>query len=224
MRQICFAIGAAVSTAGSDKVRVFVPSDEIVRKYTLADTMQGQTLTDRDTKLTELRLTLHNYAQTSESAELYKAADSGTGSNIYVDFSEPMYGLTITNGSITSSGANFAVITANSGCVLSGKKYRDLTSVISKTNPLTNVGDPANVVEVRDMTLVGAANGQTLLSSLWNYYSRCGTITSELVMNGERPGDMVTLMTEYSGEIDARIESERYNLYGGAIVAEVTAR
>lgn len=224
VRQICFAIGAAVSTAGSDKVRVFVPSDEIVRKFTLADTMQGQTLTDRDTKLTELRLTLHNYAQTSETAELYKAADSGTGSNIYVDFSEPMYGLTITNGSITSSGANFAVITANSGCVLSGKKYRDLTSVISKTNPLTNIGDPANVVEVKDMTLVGAANGQTLLESLWSYYVKCGTITSELVMNGERPGDMVTLTTEYSGEIDARIESERYNLYGGAIVAEVTAR
>lgn len=223
-RQICFAVGAAVSTARSDKVRVFVPSEEIVRKFTLADTMQGQTLTDRDTKLTELRLTLHNYAQTSESVELYKAADSGTGSNIYVDFSEPIYGLAITNGSITSSGANFAVITANSGCVLSGKKYRDLTSVISKTNPLTNVGDPANIVEVKDMTLVGAANGQTLLSSLWEYYVKCGTITSELVMNGERPGDMVTLTTEYSGEIDTRIESERYNLYGGAIVAEVTAR
>lgn len=224
VRQICFAVGAAVSTARSDKVRVFVPSDEIVRKFTLADTMQGQTQTDRDTKLTELRLTLHNYAQTSETAELYKAADSGTGSNIYVDFSEPMYGLAITSGSITSSGANFAVITANSGCVLSGKKYRDLTSVISKTNPLTNVGDPANVVEVKDMTLVGAANGQTLLTSLWDYYVKCGTITSELVINGERPGDMVTLTTEYSGEIDARIESERYNLYGGAIVAEVTAR
>lgn len=224
VRQICFAVGAAVSTARSDKVRVFVPSDKIVRKFTLADTMQGQTQTDRDTKLTELRLTLHNYAQTSETAELYKAADSGTGSNIYVDFSEPMYGLTITNGSITSSGANFAVITANSGCVLSGKKYRDLTSVISKTNPLTNVGDPANIVEVRDMTLVSAANAQTLLSSLWEFYAKCGTITSELVLNGEKPGDMITLATEYLGDIDARIESERYNLYGGAIVAEVTAR
>ena len=74
------------------------------------------------------------------------------------------------------------------------------------------------------MTLVGAANGSELLESLWNYYVKCGTITSELVMKGERPGDLVTLTTEYLGEVDARIESERYALYGGAIVAEVTAR
>ena len=224
VRQICFAIGAAVSTARSDKVRIFVPSDEVVRKFTLADTMQGQTITDRDLKLTELRLTLHSYTQTDESVELYKAADSGTGTNIYVGFAEPMHSLTITNGSISSSGANFAVITAQSGCVLSGKKYRDLTSVISKTNPLTNVGDPANIIEVKDMTLVGASNRVELLESLWNYYIKCGTITSELVMKGERPGDLVTLTTEYLGEVDARIESERYDLYGGAIVAEVTAR
>lgn len=224
VRQICFAVGAAVSTARSDKVRIFVPSDEVVRKFTLADTMQGQTITDRDLKLTELRLTLHSYTQTDESAELYKAADSGTGTNIYVGFSEPMHSLTVTNGSISSSGANFAIITAQSGCVLSGKKYRDLTQIISRSNPLTNVGDPANIVEVKDMTLVGAANGAELLESLWNYYVKCGTITSELVINGERPGDLVTLTTEYLGEINARIESERYTLYGGAIVAEVTAR
>lgn len=224
VRQICFAVGAAVSTARNDKVRIFVPSDKVVKKFTLAETMQGQTLTDRDTKLTELKLTLHNYVKTEESAELYKATDSGSGSEIYVEFSEPMHSLSITNGTITSSGANFAVITAQSECVLSGKKYRDLTQIISKSNPLTNVGDPANIVEVKDMTLVSSANGQTLLENLWNYYVKCGTITSELVLSNERPGDMVTISTEYLGEIDARIESERYNLYGGAIVAQVVAR
>lgn len=224
VRQICFSLGAAVSTAHSDKVKVFIPSDEVVKKFTLAETMQGQTLSDRDTKLTALKLTSHSYTQTTESAELYKAEDSGVGSDIYVEFSEPMHSLTITNGSISSSGANFAVITANSGCVLSGKKYRDLTTILTKTNPLTNVGDPANVVEVKDMTLVNAANAQQLLTGLWEYYVKCGTITSELVLSGERPGDMVTLATEYLGEIDARIESERYNLYGDTIVAEVVAR
>lgn len=224
VRQICFAIGAAVSTARTDTVRIFVPGSTPVKKFGLSDTMQGQTFNDRDVKLTELRVTVHSYSQITEAAELYKAADSGTGTGIYVEFPEPMHDLVITNGSITSSGANFAVITANSGCVLSGKKYRDMTSVISKTNPLTNVGDPANIVEVRDMTLVSASNAQTLLSSLWEFYAKCGTITSELVLNGEKPGDMITLTTEYLGDIDARIESERYNLYGGAIVAEVTAR
>ena len=102
--------------------------------------------------------------------------------------------------------------------------YRDMTSVISKTSPLTTVGDPATIVEVRDMTLVSAANAQTLLSTLREYYVKCGTITSELVKKKKKPGDMITLATEYLGDIDARIESERYNLYGGAIVAEVTAR
>ena len=224
VRQICFATGAAVSTARTDKVRIFLPDNTPVHKFGLTETMQGQTFNDRDVKLTELRLTVHSYSQISETAELYKAAESGAGMGIYVEFPEPMHSLTITSGSITSSGANFAVITANSGCVLSGKKYRDMTSVISKTNPLVNVNDPANVVEVKDMTLVSAANAQGLLSTLWDFYVKCGTITSELILNGERPGDMITLTTEYLGEVDARIESERYNLYGGAIVAEVTAR
>lgn len=217
IEQTAFAVGAAVDTAGSDAVRVFVPSDTAVHHFALSEIMQGQKLVDRDKKLTELRLTVHRYTASTESATLY-SGDAGT--SVYVEFSEPMHSLTITNGAISESGANYAIITALAGCVLTGMKYLHTETVLIKKNPLTNVGDPVNAVEIRSQTMAHAG----LLDALYNHYVKQGTVEGEMVITGQRPGDAVEIETEYSGTITARIESMRYKLYGGAIVAEVSAR
>ena len=217
LEQAAFAVGAAVDTAGSDAVRVFVPSDTAVHHFGLGEIMQGQKLVDRDKKLTELRLTVHRYSASTESATLY-SGDAGT--SIYVEFAEPMHSLSITNGSIIESGANYAVIAALSGCELKGMKYLHTETVLTKRNPLTNVGDPVNAVEIRSQTLAHAG----LLDALYAHYIKQGTIEGEMGITGQRPGDTVEIETEYSGTITAQIESMRYRLYGGAIVAEVSAR
>jgi hypothetical protein len=185
--------------------------------------MQGQSFSDSE-KLTEVRLTEHTYAASSEVMEAYSAANSGTGTNIYVEFSELLHTLTITYGTIVASGANYAIINASSGCVLTGKKYKHTTKVLSKKNPIVNVGDPQNIVEITDATLINPSNSAARLNALYVYYLKRRTVKANLVLTGQRPGDKVTMETEYLGNMDVRIESERYNLYGGAIVAEVTAK
>lgn len=230
VRQICFAIGAAVDTSLSDKVRIFVPTDTVVHSFPLSEIMQGQTLVDRDKRLTEVRLTLHGYASGSQSKTVYDASKSGTGSSILVEFSAPMHGLTITSGTIVESGANYAIINASSGCILTGTLYDHTTATISMKNPLTNAGDPANAVAVENMTLTSVDNAAARLQSIYDYYVVQGTIDSSLVLaypGGNvmaKPGDMIELATPYAGIQTARLESARYALYGGAIVAETEAK
>ena len=96
-------------------------------------------------------------------------------------------------------------------------------------NPLVNIGDPANVVAVEEMTLVSASNADARLTSLYNYYIVQGVIRSDLVMARARsgvvarPADKVEIATVYAGVQTARLESMRYKLYGGAIVADTEA-
>lgn len=228
--QICFAIGAAADTTMSRKVRVWKPSAEIAHAFSLREIMQGQEITDRDKKLTEVRITVHGFAPGGQSETVYSADKSGTGSDIYVEFGEPMYNLQITSGTIVESGANHAIINANAGCVLTGTKYSHTTAIRRRRNPLVNIGDPENVVEVKDMTLITSANAETRLDALYEYYMVQGHIKSDLVMlrtNGivtARPGDRVEIATVKDGTQAAWLESMRYKLYGGAIVAQTSAR
>lgn len=230
VRQICFAIGAAVDTTLSELVRIFVPSDAVVHHFPLGEIMQGQTLVDRDKRLTEVRLTVHGFADGEKAKKLYDASKSGTGDGIVVEFSEPVYGLTITSGSIVEADANYAIINASDGCILNGTPYEHTTTVRTMRNPLTNAGDPANAVEVKDMTLVSADNADARLQSTYNYYVVQGAINSSLVMarpKGNvvaRPGDNIEVETVYAGTQTARLQSLRYRLLGGAIVAETEAK
>ena len=230
VRQICFAIGAAVDTSLSDLVRIFVPSNEVAHYFPLNEIMQGQTLVDRDKRLTEVRLTVHGYAAGDKSKKLYEAAKSGSGDGILVEFSSPMHDLAITSGTIVESDANYAIINAAADTVLSGIPYDHTTAVMSKKNPVINSGDPANVAAVEKMTLISADNAAARLQSLYDYYMVQGTINSALVLARPKgnvvakPGDVVEISTVYAGVQTARLESARYRLFGGAIVADTTAK
>lgn len=229
VRQICFAIGAAVDTTLSSRVRIFAPPDNIAHRFTPEEIMQGQTLRDREKRLTEVRLTVHGYTRGEKTETAYSAEESGTGDGIYVEFNAPMHDLTITAGTIVESGANYAIINAQDGCILSGTLYNHTKSIRTMRNPLVNAGDPANVVAVESMTLVSASNADARLQSLYDYYIVQGVIRSDLVMArskthmAARPADKVEIATVYAGTQTARIESMRYKLYGGAIVADTEA-
>lgn len=229
VRQICFAIGAAADTTLSQRVRIFVPSNSVTHSFSLEKIMQGQTLVDRDKRLTEVRLTVHGYTKGERTETAYSAEESGTGEGIYVEFNNPMHDLRIESGTIVESGANYAIINASEGCTLTGMLYDHTRTIRSKRNPLTNSGDPANVVSVENMTLVSAENAAARLDALYDYYIVQGTIRSDLVMAtsrskmAARPADKVEIATLYAGVQTVRLESLRYKLYGGAIVADTEA-
>ena len=167
-----------------------------------------------------------------------------------MQFSEPFHDLSITNGEILKnedntpkSSANYAIIKANTGCVLTGKKYVDTTAAYTKQNPIVSASDLENIVEVTDATLVNPANVSDILEKTYNNAIKRTTTQLKInegydhvkwgdakwgafKWNGKRfdtviePGDVVTSETEYLGNVTGRIVSERYNCNGYILVKE----
>lgn len=249
VRQICYAIGAVVSTANSDTVKIFELSNDVTQVIPLTRIRQGQSF-DEDDRVTAVRVVSHSYAKSEESTEVYNADKSGTGDEILVQFSEPFHDLSITNGEILKnedstpkSSANYAIIKANTGCVLTGKKYVDTTAAYTRQNPIVSASDLENIVEVTDATLVSPANVSDVLEKTYNNAIKRTTTQLKInegydyvkwgdakwgtfKWNGKRfdtviePGDVVTSETEYLGNVTGRIVSERYNCNGYILVKE----
>lgn len=248
IRQICFAIGAICTTAYSDKVKIIKLNNEETQKVTLNRIRQGQSFDESD-RITAVNLTAHSYIKSTETVELYKAADSGIGDEILVQFSDPIYDLNISNGEILKnadntpkSSATYAIIKANANCVLTGKKYTDTTTIYTKRNPIVSALDLENVSEITDATLVNNTNAQTILNRAYDFltkrtttklkiyesfhYATWGQTWGTFKWGGKeydkavKVGDIITTETEYKGDITGRILSERYNLNGNIIVKE----
>lgn len=251
IRQICFAACATVSTANSDKVVISKLNNNLMEYIPLTRVRQGQNF-EEESQITELVLTRHDYVKTDETVEAYKAVESGTGDEIFVKFSEPLWDLSITNGEILKNedntlkcSANYAIIKANTSCVLTGKKYRDdkANTGAKDSSKLANLGD--NIVEITDATMVG--NFATGLSVVEHIYPilrkyttthmridegydliKYGSAKYGTVKYGEKifdriiaPSDYITAETQYLGNITGRIIYEKYNLNGRKIVKEV---
>lgn len=221
LTQVAFAIGAVVDTSYSKLIKIYSLSDDISAVLDNTNTFTGQTTRTRD-KLTELHLTAYSYVATTNTYTAYNAADSGTGTAIKVTFPEPLHSLSITNGSITESGANYAIITANSGCVLTGKRYDKTQSVTVVRNPLVLAGDKENIKELTDYTLVNRKNAEALANKCFAYYSARQQISERIIAGDIHVGDKVTQKYDYMDDISGRIISMKYPVSGTAKVAEVT--
>ena len=135
LMQVAFAIQAVVDTSNSEIVKVFALEEDVKQTIPLNRIMQGQNFSDDET-VTGIEVTVHSYKPITETIDVYDSSESGTGQNIFVKFSEPLHDLSITNGTITQSHTNYAVINANTGCILQGQKYEHTTQTCRKNNPI----------------------------------------------------------------------------------------
>lgn len=242
LMQICFAIGAVADTSGSETLNIYKLSNEISQVIPLDRIMQGQSFDD-DERVTEVQLTQHTYTKSTETIDVYKAEDSGTGNNILVKFSEPVHSLNSYKCTIISSSANHAVINAENGAVLSGKKYEDTTVIKSVKNPVVSASDLENVISIDNATLISSNNIDDILQKCYEYLVKTNKVSLRVVEGKEcirygavkygdvkykqykfdntiDVGDVVTAETEYLGNVTGRIISERYSLNGGILVKE----
>ena len=171
LMQVAFAIQAVVDTSNSAVVRVFALDDEIKQTIPLERIMQGQSFADEET-VTGVEVAVHSYKPITETIDVYDATESGTGQNIFVKFSEPLHDLSITNGTITQSGTNYAVVNANDGCLVTGKKYEHTSIMKRKNNPLILASDIEKIVSIDNATLVSSNNIDNLIDKCYNWITR----------------------------------------------------
>lgn len=235
LMQVAFAIQAVVDTSNSDMVKVFALSDEVAQTIPLNRIMQGQNFVDDET-VTGVEVTAHAYKPITDTQTVYDANESGSGERIFVKFSEPLHDLVLTNGEfvLDENGnemkhTNYAVINAETGCILSGQKYEHTTQTKRKNDETILSSEIERIMAVDNATLVSSANLDNVLEKCYNWFTRINT-TNLKIIEGRHDdgtsdpkvivGDVITCETEYLGEVTGRIIRQTFNLAGGITVKD----
>ena len=237
LMQVAFAAGVVIDTSERFDVGVYMLSNEVKQKISLARIFEGQKIKNQ-TRITDVEIASHSYSKTDDEKVVYKASELGTGENIFVVFSEPLHELTTEgNGSIIESGDNYAMINANSAdFVLKGKEYKHTENITTKKNPNILLTDTKNVISIKNATLVSKNNVDNLIEKCYNYFVNSREINSRvaerkrITSNGivyDEPiivGNLIETETQYLGDIKGIVEKVDYNLNGGIIVKNITVR
>ncbi len=235
LMQVAFAIGAVVDTSNSEKVEIYALCDDKMQTIPLKRIKQGQNFEDEDT-VTGVEVVMHTYKAISDSTTLYEASESGTGDNILVGFSEPIHTLSISSGQIVTSGTNYAVINAKTGCTLSGKRYEHTTVAKRRNNPVVLASEIEKIIAVESATLVSNSNIDEVLDRCYEYLTINKQINLEIVegkhiINGivtydqaVNVGEVIESETEYLGVISGRIIRQTFDLNSGIILKDVNMR
>ena len=180
LMQVAFAIQAVVDTSNSDVVKVFALEDDVKQLISLDRIMQGQNFTDEEI-VTGVEVAVHSYKHIDEFVDVYDSNESGTGESIFVKFSEPLHDLLITNGTILQSGANYAVINANLGCVLKGQKYDHTTQTRRRNRDDVGANTIEKVVAIESATLVSSQNIDAIIDKCFGWLTRTNSVNLDIV-------------------------------------------
>lgn len=180
LMQVSFAVQNVVDTSNSETVNVFELENDIKQTVPLKRIMQGQNFSDEET-VTGVEVTVHTYKPITETMDVYNAAESGAGENIFVSFSEPLHDLQIVSGEIISCGTNYAIINASENCILNGQKYEHTTQVRRKNNPVVLASELAKIVAINNATLVSQHNIDNILDKCYNWLTKTNTTNLKIV-------------------------------------------
>lgn len=258
LMQVCFAIGAVVDTSNSEIINIFSLSDDIKQNIPLSRIMQGQNYNEEGT-VTGVSVTYHSYKKSKDVVTLYTADSGGVGENIFIKFSQPMYDLEISNGNFALGNggqelknANYAIINAKEGCVLTGKKYEHSENVKKKNNPDAWLGEADKIISVESATLVSKNNIDKIIEICYNYFTNTKSVNSKIIEGkhffegkkyGQKKygtfkygsdrllydkqisvGDIIDVEMEYGNNYRGRVIKQTFNLNGGIIVKTATIK
>ena len=183
LRQIAFAINAMIDTSRSEAVDIKPMPSTVSQSLGASDIVSIESTQQNIT--TKYVLNVKTLTTTSESADvIFQDTISGTTT---VLFSQPMYDLSITGGSIVSSNINYAIISGSGAVTLSGKSYEPVDNQFEKANSFAIATD-IEKEQIFNTTIV--SDIQTMLNNLHFVDYK---IKSKFKMGTVRVGDMISL-------------------------------
>jgi hypothetical protein len=227
LQQIAFAIGAYVTCSRTGLIQIYksvLASELIAYDYAITKAQKGidQSLTLKPL-VTGVEIVAHNYVANTDAVELYNGYLSvGTHT---ITFNAPAHDLSITGGTIASSGANYAVVTVGTGgtVVLSGQGYTDTKQVSSVYNTALDANVKPNILSINDATLINPSNAATTAQKVYAYYQQRYLQKVKLFSPSATPGDSVLIDTLYNQQIGGLVEKMSINLSGGFVAqTEIT--
>ena len=207
LSQVLFAIGATVKTDLNGILRIEGLWDGVSGSVGEDALYRGQDV-EYAAKVTRVVVTEHQYTEGTEEMELFNGTSQAGD---IITFSEPMHNLSATGFTITESGSNYAILSAGTG-VLTGQKYIHNTRQVSRDVAQANT---ENVVSVEDATLVSLVNSVSVAERLVNYYQCRETISGDILLDRQSPGDVVSTHHPYDHlGVQSCLESLDINVSG----------
>ena len=204
--------------------------------------------------VTKVSVESYSYKSTDEVVTAFDGSvdNYSLEDDIVIKFSEPLHSVSVDGGGSIALdgsgnpkvGANYVVISgAVFNTIVTGKKYKELTRVLSVVNPNTSSSEKDNEVEINGQTLVSPLNINAVLARVEEYYFKRQKVTHQIYESWHRikygeikygegkygqkvfdapvnVGEVDTFDTEYLGTLEGRIISARYNLNGGILLKE----
>lgn len=215
---ICMATGAVCDTTHSETVDIY-RIDETVKRVIGPESQYSGANIENTAIVTGLKLTSYVYTPVTDTVNVF--GDVLNGSTL-VEFIEPLHDLSISGGTITESGTNYARITGTGSKVtLTGQVYNVSTKIIEKNNPLIGALDIQNIIEVSECTIISTNNEEEVAQRILDYYLKTKKVNAKIVLGDNDLGDTVTVATDFEGDITGvieKIEISANNKLAGKVV------
>lgn len=215
---ICMATGAVCDTIHSETVDIYRIDKTVKRTIGLESQYSGVNI-ENTPIVTGIKLTSYGYTSVTDTVEVFNEVLNGSA---LVEFTEPLHNLSISGGTITESGTNYARITGTGSTVtLVGQVYNISTKIIEKTNPLIGALDIQNIIEVSDCTIISNNNAEEVAQNILDYYLKSKKVSAKIILGDNDLGETVTIDANYEGEITGvieKIEISANNKLAGKVV------
>ena len=146
------------------------------------------------------------YRDREDMPRVYPAGRIYTGGS--VEKAAIVTAVQVTAHSYTASGGGGETVEVD------GTVYTHSRETSAIANPNVTASDKANVIEVKEATLVHPGNVFGVVQHLYSYYAKRDRQSVRIVMDGERPGDHVAIATPWGTVVDGYIVSMRITLSG----------
>ena len=199
----CMATGSVADTTRSTSVDIY-RLDSTVKRTIDVDSQYTGLEVENTEIVTGVKVTSYSYTTTNTSEEIFNSTLNGTAT---VEFSEPYHSLSISGGTITSSGVNYATITGTgSNVTLTGKKYKVQTRVTEKTNENIGALDIQNILELTGCTIIDHSIALEVAERVLDYYLKTKKVSAKIILGENDLGDKVTINSNFEGNITGTIE------------------
>lgn len=186
LHQLLFAEGMSLTKA-NDGTPVFVCLYEDLNPPTISDAKiyTGGTVS-YSSPATAIEVTEHTFLNLGASDELVTLFDGsieGTVTDALVQFNEPCHDLIATGVTISTSGANYAVITGNG--TLEGYKYTHSQKIVRTVN--TSALGETNEVTISDVTMISPLNSAYVSARALEYYGSAQYVDADVKITDGTP-------------------------------------
>jgi len=219
LQQVCFAAGAYVTTAGSGTIRISpfrLAADLTEFENIITDAERGSGTLDLLPAVTGVEVLAHAYTPLAVTEEIYK--ETLPAGEHTIKFREPKHTLSITGGTITESGANYAIVdTDGDTVIISGRAYSDATKTFAKRDDDVPAGVRLNVLTINGATLISIDNAQETAERIFDYYQQRYKQTVKLYGLPVEVGESALVDAMLGYKVGGIIERSEINLAGGYV-------